>query len=156
MKMIHQSKRHIKAACVAFMLVLLLWTIHYWHTYMGPSAIAKADDGRFLIGSGVVLVITTVVLALIFLPAIVFGAVSRHLLSLSRWVELPMTLICGSGFSLAISIWYAKAITTSPTPTVVESLKGFGIYLALPLTFYWYFTRIWKQNGEQDAPSNGG
>jgi hypothetical protein len=67
-----------------------------------------------------------------------------------------MALICGAGFSVAISIWYAKAMTTSPAPTVVESLRGFGIYLALPLTFYWYFTRIWKQRAEQDAPSNGG
>ena len=91
------------------MLALLLWTIQYWHTYMGPSAIAKADDGRFLIGSVVVLVMTAIVLALIFLPAIFIGAVSIHLLSLSRWIELPMALICGSGFSVAISIWYAKA-----------------------------------------------
>jgi hypothetical protein len=117
---------------------------------MGPSAIAKADDGRFLIGSGVVLMMTTVVLALIFLPAILFSAASRHLLSLSKWIELPIALICGSGFSVAISIWYAKAMTTSPTPTVVEILRGFGVYLSLPLTLYWYFTRMWKQTGEQD------
>jgi len=136
------------------MLALLLWTIQYRHTYMGPSAIAKADDGRFFIGGVVMLLMTAVVLALIFIPAIMIGAVSRRLLNLSRWIELLTALICGSAFSVALSIWYAKAMTTSPTPTVIDGLKGFGIYLALPLTIYWHFTRNWKQIGEQGVTLN--
>lgn len=159
MNLSFQVMRHLKAWGLTLGVALLIWTVQYWHTYIGPSAIAKADDGRFLIGSVISLVMTAIILAIIFLPAIAIGAVARKLLDLRKWTELFIALICGSVISCSMNAWFYKEMTTHAVPDVGESLKGFGIYLAVPMCLYWLFTRNQKQRADKPphpaAPTNG-
>lgn len=155
MKFSLQATRHAKVSGIAFAVALLLWTADYWYTYVGPAAIAKADDGRFLIGGVFAFFITGPIIALIFLPAIFAGAISRRILDLPRWVELPTVLVCGWMFSSGLLIWFAKGfMPSSEVPTAAECLRLYGIYLALPLSIYWHLTRNWNQTGEQSTAPN--
>ena len=150
-----QVRQHLKAWGVAFVAAIFIWTVQYWHTYIGPAAIATAGEGRFLIGTAVSLVMTAAVLTVIFLPATIVAAVARRLLDLPRWTEIFFALAFGLVFSAFLTVWYARALTTHSAPTLIESVEGFGIYLAGPLCVYWLLTRYRKQQGEQAAPSDG-
>ena len=152
--------RHLLAIGACVVVALVLWTITYIWTYMGHTAIAQADQGRYLIG-GVLAVVYGLVFGVgILAPSSLIGSsfslcftcfgIARQRPLVALFAATPFVFASAAFLSYQLDSFYMAAATTSPQRSTGTVLKEFAIYQSLPLLLYWWFTAY--RYSDEDNP----
>jgi hypothetical protein len=155
--------RHLLAIGACVVAALALWTFTYVWTYMGHTASAQADQGRYMIG-GVLAVVYGLVIGIgIFAPASFIGSLfslcftcfefSRQRPALALLAAMPVVFGSAAFLSYQLDCFFIRAVTTSPQRSAVIVMKDFATYLSLPLFLYWWFT-AYRYGDEDSVPSH--
>ena len=155
--------RHLLAIGACVVVALALWTIIYVRTYLGHTAIAQADQGRYMIGGVLAIVYGLVFGVGIFAPASFIGSFftlcftclgfARQRPLVALFAATPFVLASAAFLSYQFDCFYMAAATTSPQRSVGIVMKEFAIYQSLPLLLYWWFT-AYRYGDEDSAPSH--
>jgi hypothetical protein len=140
---------------------MALWTFTYVRTYMGHTAVAQADEGRYLIGGVLAIVYGLVIGVGIFAPASFIGSFfslcftcfgfARQRPLVALFAAAPFVFASAAFLYYQIDCFFMDAVTTSPHRSVGVVMKDFGIYLSVPLLLYWWYTAY--RYGDEDSAS---
>jgi len=138
----HLLLRHSLAFSGLLVAALVYWSIDYYRVYVGSSAVAQPDSGRFAIGASVILLEAMAVGIVVFVPACATGGILRAFLRCPRWIEIMVVFGVGALLSCILYFIATAVVSSSGAGPLSMALRLFGLYLAVPLLAYWWVTRI--------------